>query len=368
MSFDLRWLNATEKQVIAAAPADWKRTPLPRTAIITFCVAVALFFVISLSHVAWLGFVGVISVIVAVISGFSSLSTLRNRADEPKQLRLGWVAAANGFQFSQTGITSVDSMLLRAGHDLTGQQFFWNHDGDEFGSLRYSTGSGKSQSTTHWHYVAARLPAPLPHMVLDAKANDSLGSDLPEAVARDQRISLEGDFDTHFTLYAPLEYQQDALYVFTPDVMEVTVEVAKYFNIEIAADGVIFFAKPGADFSHPAVWAEADNILHLVVPKLASRAARYLDDRVNGQQASRAIDVAAATATAAHAEADQDAPAGAALAVATAAPLPVIAPQGRRLKASHRWIGVGGIVVLIVIAADLVYGIISRIVEHALFG
>ena len=36
---------------------------------------------------------------------------------------------------------------------------------------------------------------------------------------RTQVLSLEGDFDRYFTLYCPKEYERDALYVFTPDLM-----------------------------------------------------------------------------------------------------------------------------------------------------
>ncbi|WP_448389796.1 hypothetical protein [Microbacterium aurum] len=78
----------------------------------------------------------------------------------------------------------------------------------EFANYRYTTGSGKEQSTRHWGYVAVKLSNPLPHIVLDAVGNNGLfGSNLPAAFDKHQRLSLEGDFDQHFALYCRWKVQ-----------------------------------------------------------------------------------------------------------------------------------------------------------------
>ncbi|TFC51128.1 MULTISPECIES: hypothetical protein [unclassified Cryobacterium] len=67
--------------------------------------------------------------------------------------------------------------------------------------------------SSRWHYLAVRLPAPLPHLILDATSNNRLGSDLPTGVDRAQRLSLEGGFVRWFHLYRPVTYRSDALYL-----------------------------------------------------------------------------------------------------------------------------------------------------------
>jgi hypothetical protein len=72
----------------------------------------------------------------------------------------------------------------------------------EFANYRYTTGSGKNRTTHQWGYVAVKLDVPLPNIVLDATGNNSFfGTNLPASFGADQRLSLEGDFDEHFTLY-----------------------------------------------------------------------------------------------------------------------------------------------------------------------
>lgn len=51
--------------------------------------------------------------------------------------------------------------------------------------------------------------------------------------ARDQVLSLEGDFDRYFTPYCPKQYERDALSVFTPDLMALCIDEAAPFDIEI---------------------------------------------------------------------------------------------------------------------------------------
>ncbi|GAA4161492.1 hypothetical protein GCM10022286_19170 [Gryllotalpicola daejeonensis] len=371
MAFDLRWLQATDEQVRAAAPPEHKDLkPFPRRTLLTGVIAVAAAIVLTIVFnvfgvdSGWAHSLIGVSIIVAVCCGIGIFIWWGGDYKSQTDLRLTWVGAANGFFYKPEGLTSVDTVLLHHGSDLTGRRFFWKSDGQEFGTLEYTTGSGKNSHTHRWHYVAAHLPAPLPHMMLDAKANDFLGSDLPESFARTQRLSLEGDFDKHFTLYAPVEYQQDALYVFTPDVMAALIDYAADYNVEIVDDGIIFFATPGLDYENPRDWIEADRLLNAALPKIAARASRYLDEHAGAQQAPRAIDVAAATAAADHLEATGDAPAGAAFTAAASASLPVIAPQGRRLKGSRRAIGIGGIIVLGIIALNLIFNSIVSWLGH----
>lgn len=126
----------------------------------------------------------------------------------------------------------------------------YEHDGRrllEVGRYEYTIGSGKQRRTYTWHYAGLRLPRQVPHLVLDSTSNNSalmsraLISNLPVVISNSQRISLEGDFDKYFTLYAPKQYDVDVRYVLTPDVMAALVDKSSHFDVELVDDMVFFY-------------------------------------------------------------------------------------------------------------------------------
>lgn len=191
----------------------------------------------------------------------------------------------------------------------------------EFGTLR-----ARGRKTTPWQYITAPLPAPLPHLVLDATTNDRLYSDLPAALDRAERLSLEGDFDLWFRLYSPAAYRRDALYVLTPDVMAALVDHASSYNVEIIDDRIVFFTSPGADFLAREDWIRVAAVIENVLPRVEARARSYRDERVVGQGGARTI-TALRTA-------ESDEP----------GPEPVVGESGRRLNVRARDAGLGTVI------------------------
>ena len=99
----------------------------------------------------------------------------------------------------------------------------------EIGNYRYTVRGEKQDSVFGWGYVAIGLDRRLPHLLLDAKANDRSvfgirTSNLPVDLARDQRLPLGGEFDDKFTLYAPSDYGRDAFLIFAPDLMALFID------------------------------------------------------------------------------------------------------------------------------------------------
>src|SRR5699024_7440607 len=99
------------------------------------------------------------------------------------QYRLDRFAAANGMRF-HPGYDDprLPGMLFDVGKQRYSTMLV---RGDvprfvEFGNYQYTTGSGKSQTTHNWGYIAVQLDVPLPNIVLDAEGNNGLlGSNLP---------------------------------------------------------------------------------------------------------------------------------------------------------------------------------------------
>ncbi|HEY8590079.1 MAG TPA: hypothetical protein VIL55_11065, partial [Naasia sp.] len=162
----------------------------------------------------------------------------------------------------------------------------------ELGNYRYvvvrKTKNGTSTTVYRWGYMLIGLDRNLPHMVLDARANDRslLGirsTNLPVSFDRDQVLSLEGDFDQHFTLYAPKEYERDALYVFTPDLTALLIDESGDFDVEIVDDKLFVYSSTPFDLLNPATYERARRILDTVGAKTLRQTARYADERIGNR-------------------------------------------------------------------------------------
>jgi hypothetical protein len=161
--------------------------------------------------------------------------------------------------------------------------------GVEVGTAKFTTGSGKNRQTHEYGYLRMKLPRKLPHMVLDATANNYFGrfSTLPTNFDRSQKLSLEGNFDSYFTLYAPKAYERDALYVFTPDVMHIFVEQAYNYDVEIIDDNLYLYSNRPFDIANATQLKGLLNLAAAINPEMQSQTDYYYDERV----ASRAMNV-----------------------------------------------------------------------------
>ena len=234
------------------------------------------------------------------------------------QWRQTLTALANGFEYRPNSVASFTSMITSARGEVRGHPRFVA-PGVEFGNLRARDGRSRE-----WHYLAVTLPAVLPHLILDATSNNGIGSDLPARIERVQRLSLEGDFDRWFHLYAPIKYRADALYFLTPDVMASLIDTASDFNIEIIDDTLVCFTSSTVNFATPGPWQSIQAILG-AASRIATTARRYRDERVPGQGIPQVI--SAINAAREH----PDEP--------WVAPLPRIGPDGHRLDIRDRNVG-----------------------------
>ena len=229
----------------------------------------------------------------------------------------------------------------------------------EFANYQYTTGSGKNRTTHRWGYVAVKLDVPLPNIVLDALGNNALGSNLPASFARDQRLSLEGDFDRHFTLYCPEGYEADALYLFTPDIMARFIDHAAQLDVEIVDDWMFLYMQREASTTDAATWAWLFGAVGALMTKF-DQWARWRDDRLRQAQADAAQ----------HPTSDDGSPSRGPVPPAAAslpfaapagmlAPPPGVAAPGRRLKKSVSWVTIVifALVFLFMIVPQLLGGV-----------
>jgi hypothetical protein len=105
-------------------------------------------------------------------------------------------------------------------------------------------------------------------------------SNLPVSFDRSQVLHLEGDFDQHFTLYAPKEYERDALYVFTPDLMALLIDETGDFDVEIVDDWMFIYSARPFNLLSPVTYERMRRIVATVGAKTLRQTARYADERV----------------------------------------------------------------------------------------
>lgn len=354
---DVAWLSA-DAGVVEAAMAEERRSERPRwlpnrrqllvhvnTCLLIWYLAIVLLTVGVRVDTAQDGTVRVADVVTlagaAIVLAIWLAGTvlLRRWAARPPSARArlaDWrrtlTALANGFESRPTQGAPFASLITTGGRPLAsgghgrapGSRVTayprYVAPGAEFGILR----GGPGRSGDHWHYLSVTLPAPLPHLVLDATANDRpLESDLPTGVDRSQLIRLEGGFDEHFRVYSPVEYRTGALYVLTPDVMAALIDHASDFDVEILDDRLVIFRPGPADFDDPATWQTVGALLAEVVPSIVRKAERFYDERVPGQETPRLL---------ARLEAEREHPE-----LPWIEPVPRIGPDGRRLALRDGW-------------------------------
>ncbi|BDZ47220.1 hypothetical protein [Naasia aerilata] len=205
-------------------------------------------------------------------------------------LRLTRFAAANGLVYGHEESVAYPGSVFQVGTRRVAERRLSSAAGrhTEIGNYRYvveSSGENKTVTVHRWGYIAVGLDRNMPHMLLDSRANDCSvfgirSSNLPIQFDRDQVLSLEGDFDRHFTLYAPQEYERDALYVFTPDLMALLIDEAGGFDVEIVDDTMFIYSATPFDLLSPATYERMRAIVATVGAKTLHQTARYADERV----------------------------------------------------------------------------------------
>lgn len=173
-------------------------------------------------------------------------------------------------------------MIFDEGHSRQINEALVFPDGTEIGNYQYTVGGGKNQTTYRWSYIRIKLTRRLPNMVLDAKKNNLFRkfSNLPDSFKKTQTLALEGDFNNYFTLYAPKEYERDALYVFTPDVMAAVIDAGQAYDMEVVDDNLMIYSS----YSTPLDSQERLTKLLAIIDKIGSeirdQSYRYADERV----------------------------------------------------------------------------------------
>ncbi len=132
--------------------------------------------------------------------------------------------------------------------------------------------------------LVAKLPRVLPNVFFDSKSLKG-GRRYKETFAKDQRHSLEGNFDTYFDTYFAEGYTIDSMSFITPDVM-VALEGASDYDIEIVGDHLLMYGPVYVDANKIT---EGANKLQAILKTLQVTASAYDDTRLPGNAGRQTV-------------------------------------------------------------------------------
>ncbi|MGH3706318.1 MAG: hypothetical protein ACRDT9_16895, partial [Agromyces sp.] len=268
------------------------------------CLAMAVFGFVAAFGWGWfaaLPMVATCAVLAAITVGVVAVWRLVIGMPAKAEARLHRFAALNGLEYEPNAAPRLPGHLFEELRGKPRNSRFSTRSGRavEIGDLLFvqpragtsvsvSIGPGGSARASadrrsYWRYVAVQLDGPLPHIVLEPQGRTTDGRAFPVDFDAVQHRSLEGDFDRHFHVFVPKQYERDALYVFTPDLMAAMIDEAPGMHIEIVDDWVIFSRNGRADFAAPSTWAAIERIANHAASGIVERGGRYHDERTPGE-------------------------------------------------------------------------------------
>lgn len=94
----------------------------------------------------------------------------------------------------------------------------------------YTIGSGKSSKRVNLTVMELELDKYFPYVLLDSKKNRGGAQRI---IKGSERLSLEGDFDSNFSMFVEKGHHIDGLAIITPDVMRTSMQATANYDIEI---------------------------------------------------------------------------------------------------------------------------------------
>jgi len=235
----------------------------------------------------------ILLVIALIILGITQYVKNQKKAWEQK-VRIYRFAKANNLSFNISADgPSYSGMIFNIGNSRQAEDILGSKSADfifEIANYNYTEthGSDESRYTDrhNYGYIMVDLNKKLPHMVLDAKSNNvsvfkQSISNLPTTFDKAQVLSLEGDFDKYFKLYAPKEYERDALYILSPDLMAVLIDHSGQFDVEIVDDKMFVYSSTYFNFSDIESVKKLFKIIEIVGKKIIHQSNNYSDERIS---------------------------------------------------------------------------------------
>ena len=139
-------------------------------------------------------------------------------------------------------IREEKALLFKTGHSkiaFHGINGDYNDQPFHIFEYSYAMGQDKNKHTFSFTVFEIKFTGTFPHLYLDTKHD--FYSNLPSLFSSATRISLPHDFEKKFHLYAPKEYEIEALEIFTPDVLAHLVDSGWNHDMEFVDGELIIY-------------------------------------------------------------------------------------------------------------------------------
>ncbi|SMQ68475.1 hypothetical protein [Agreia sp. VKM Ac-1783] len=147
-----------------------------------------------------------------------------------------------------------------------------------FRSLPDDSGYHSAGLVNSFTFVRFTLPTSVPHLVVTSNRSSTLNAaGLAISGGRVLRGSIE--FDASFTLHCPADYERDALYIFTPDVLALLIDVAPGCDLELVDDTAYLYMSREPKLWDERVGADLLAVVELLRRKLDRQTRHYVDER-----------------------------------------------------------------------------------------
>lgn len=202
-----------------------------------------------------------------------------------RMLRLDWFAHHNGmtYEFERRN-PRLEGAIFSLGRNSVAKDILTVKSGRGVQIANYASVAKSSFDARRFSggYVVIELDRRMPHMIAIAKRRYRLGrQNIAPGLLKSQVLSLEGDFDKYFTLYAPRQYAQDALYVFTPDLMALLIDRLGALDLEIVDNRLFLYSHTPFDLLDPNMHRRLATIVQVVGHKAANQTRNYSDHRTD---------------------------------------------------------------------------------------
>jgi hypothetical protein len=242
------------------------------------------------SEASWQALIAAVPLILLVVFGSWVIRSRERRGGYRAHLRLVRFAEANGMTYLPGPMSDGHFGSARRYFDLTRVMRPAAAPGVEFGNHEIVTAGRREGAPRFGGYAMIRLAHEMPHIrVIARRGVVRRALTMMSRPEREQRLSLEGDFDRHFALYCPAGSERDALYLFTPDILAVLIDRVRGLDVEVVGDRLLLTSFDDVVTRDPERWRDVIEATTALVAKV-DRWERWRADPVERPEDPSALD------------------------------------------------------------------------------
>lgn len=161
-------------------------------------------------------------------------------------------------------------------HHLAGRDF----ETARFRSLPDGSGYHSAGILDSFTFVRFDLPTSVPHLVVTSNRSSAFGA-AGLAISGGRKLAASIEFDSSFTLHCPADYERDALYVFTPDLLALLIDAAPGCDLELLGNTAYLYISREPQLWNEGVAEKFVTAIDMLRDKLNRQTRRYKDGRID---------------------------------------------------------------------------------------